>query len=200
MPDDLLRHVIGPTPYSSWWLWVAVLLLVVLIVWYAGVFVLTMPADGCATCPSSERRAASWSGAASPGRCVEIGERYRAGDLAAAPAGGGGQPRTCAASCTQATGVRAEYMQVEHIAASELASAAPLLAQLNDAQFNAASRVDVGRGQRIRRGADPIVDLTWWVVAIAGCVGSGGLHRGRAAATDGRRTQAAAAAGQRRHG
>ena len=41
--DDLLRHVIGPTPYSLWWLWLAVLLLLVLILWYAGVFLLTMP-------------------------------------------------------------------------------------------------------------------------------------------------------------
>jgi hypothetical protein len=35
-------------------------------------------------------------------------------------------------------------MQLDDIAASELAAAAPLLAQLNDAQFNAASQVDVG--------------------------------------------------------
>ena len=43
MPDDLLRHVIGPTPYSSLWLWLAIALSVLLVGWYAGVFLFTMP-------------------------------------------------------------------------------------------------------------------------------------------------------------
>ena len=39
MPDDLLRHVIGPTPYSAWWLWTAIALTVALVLFYVGVFV-----------------------------------------------------------------------------------------------------------------------------------------------------------------
>ena len=63
-------------------------------------------------------------------------------------------------------------MQVDDIAASELAAAAPVLTELNDAQFNARRHGRTsGRVSDIGRGADPIVDLTWWVVAIAGCVG-----------------------------
>ena len=42
------------------------------------------------------------------------------------------------------TGVRAEYMQLDDVADSALAPAAPLLAELSDAQFNDLSHVDVG--------------------------------------------------------
>lgn len=142
MPDDLLRHVIGPTPYSSWWLWATVLLLVILIVWYAGVFALTMPARRLRDLPvvgalhddMVRRRFA---------RTVhQIGAKYRAGDLATAPAGAA-VSAALRGFLQQATGVRAQYMQVEQIAAGELARAAPLLEQLDDAQFNATSQVDI---------------------------------------------------------
>ncbi|MDT5069932.1 MAG: hypothetical protein QOK02_6087 [Mycobacterium sp.] len=142
MPDDLLRHVIGPTPYSSWWLSAAVLVFIVLIVWYAGVFALTMPARRLRELPVVgalhgdlvRRRFA---------RAVhQIGERYRAGELGAAAAGAA-VSAALRGFLQQATGVRAQYMQVEQIAGGELARAAPLLEQLDDAQFNAASRVDV---------------------------------------------------------
>lgn len=143
MPDDLLRHVIGPTPYSAWWLWIAALLLFVLIVWYAGVFVVTMPRRRLRDVPVlgavhgelvRRRFAATVRG---------IGARYRAGDLPAAQAGAA-VSRALREFLQQTTGVRVQYMQLEDIAAGELASAAPLLEQLNDARFNAASQVDVG--------------------------------------------------------
>jgi hypothetical protein len=143
VPDDLLRHVIGPTPYSSWWLWAAVLLLFVLIAWYAGVFVLTLPnrrlrdlpVVGAVRGDMMRRRFA---------RTVhQIGERYRSGDLDAASTGAA-VSAALRLFLEQATGVRAQYMQVEQIAAGELARAAPLLELLNDAQFNAASQVDIG--------------------------------------------------------
>ena len=142
MPDDLLRHVIGPTPYSSWWLWTAVLLLLVLIAWYAGVFMLTLPNRRLRDLPlvgavhgdMVRRRFA---------RAIhQIGARYRSGDLAAAQAGAA-ISSTLRGFLQQVTGVRAQYMQVDEIAAGELARAAPLLEQLIDAQFNAASQVDI---------------------------------------------------------
>ena len=72
-----------------------------------------------------------------------IGERYRAGELAAAPAAAA-VSRELRAFLHAATGARAEYMQMDAIAAGELASAAPVLAELIDAQFNADTVVDVG--------------------------------------------------------
>jgi hypothetical protein len=143
VPDDLLRFVSGPTPYSSWWLWVTALLLLVLIGWYAAVFLLTMPARqfralpfiGATRSELLKRRFA---------RAVRtVGDRYRAGELAAAPAAEA-VSRELRVFLRQATGARAEYMQVDDIAAGQLASAAPVLTDLIDAQFNADSTVDVG--------------------------------------------------------
>lgn len=143
MSDELVRFVIGPTPYSSWWLWLAVALLVALIGWYVAVFVFTMPGRrirdlpviGAARGELAKRRSA---------RAVRaIGERHRAGEMAAAPAAAA-ISRELRTFLHATTGTRAEYMQIEAIEASELASAAPVLTQLLDAQFNADSSVDVG--------------------------------------------------------
>ncbi|MGV0743382.1 hypothetical protein [Mycolicibacterium sp. XJ870] len=142
MPDDLLRHVIGPAPYSSSWLWLAVVLLLILIAWYTAVFVLTVPGRrlrdlpvvGPARAELIKRRAT---------RAVRtIGNQYRTGDLAAAPAGAA-LSRELRTFLHAATGIRAQYMQVDDIAASALAPAAPVLSDLTDIQFNHLSTVDV---------------------------------------------------------
>lgn len=143
MPDDLLRYVIGPSPYSSSWWWLAGVLIVVLIAWYTAVFVLTssqqrlrdLPILGAAREELIKRRAT---------RAVRtIANRYRAGDLAAAPAGAA-LSRELRTFLHAATGIRAQYMQVDDIAASTLARAAPILSELTDVQFNDRSTVDVG--------------------------------------------------------
>jgi hypothetical protein len=51
--------------------------------------------------------------------------------------------RTVRSFLHQATGERAQYLQIGAMAGGDLAPAAPLLAQLADAQFNAESRIDV---------------------------------------------------------
>jgi hypothetical protein len=142
VPDDLLRHVIGPTPYSSWWLWTAVLLLVVLIAWYAGVFVLTLPNRRLRDLPLVGAVHGDMVRRRFARTIHQIGERYRSGDLAAAQAGAA-ISSALRGFLQQVTGVRAQYMQVDEIAAGELARAAPLLEQLVDVQFNAASQVDI---------------------------------------------------------
>lgn len=143
MPDDLLRFVGGPTPYSAWWLWLALVLLVVVISWYIGVFVWTLPSQRLRRLPVVRavhgtllrRRFARTIGS--------VGEQYRAGDLSAAQAGAQ-MSGTLRSFLHQATGTRAQYMHVDDIGSSELAAAAPLFSALNDAQFNAASPVNVG--------------------------------------------------------
>jgi hypothetical protein len=72
-----------------------------------------------------------------------IGDRYRAGDLAAAPAGEA-VSRELRRFLRQVSGVRAEYMQIEDVENSEIAPAAPVLAHLVDVRFNTASDLDVG--------------------------------------------------------
>ncbi|CAN5555621.1 hypothetical protein BH09ACT7_BH09ACT7_44860 [soil metagenome] len=143
MPDDLLRFVSGPTPYSSSWIWVAVLLLLALIGWYAGIFVLTMPGRRMRNLPVISATRSELLKRRCARAVRAIGDRHRAGDLAAAPAAEA-VSRELRAFLHQATGTRAEYMQVDAIAASGLASAAPVLTDLIDAQFNADSTVDVG--------------------------------------------------------
>jgi hypothetical protein len=141
--DELLRFVSGPTPYSSWWLWLAVSLSVLLIGWYAGVFVFTMPGRRIRGLPVIGAARSELVKRRSMRAVRAIGERYRAGELGAAPAAAA-VSRELRSFLHAATGTRAEYMQLDAIAASELAAAAPMLTDLTDAQFNADSVVDVG--------------------------------------------------------
>ncbi len=143
MSDELIQFVIGPTPYSSRWLWLAVLLLLVLIAWYAAVFVFTLPGRRIRALPVIGAARDELVKRRSVRRVRAIAERHRAGALAAAPAAAA-LSRELRAFLREATGVRAEYMQLGAIAAGELASAAPVLTKLVDAQFNADSTVDVG--------------------------------------------------------
>ena len=53
--------------------------------------------------------------------------------------------RTLRSFLHQATGERAQYMQLRAVAASDLAPAAPVLEALGEAQFDKASTADVGQ-------------------------------------------------------
>ncbi|MCT7658500.1 hypothetical protein [Mycobacterium deserti] len=142
MPDDLLRFVSGPTPYSAWWLWLGAALLLIVIGWYVGVFVWTMPSSrlrhlrGIRSVHARmlRRRFARTVGS--------VGARYRSGELSASEAGAQ-MSRTLRSFLHQATGTPAQYMHVDDIESSELAAAAPTFSALNDAQFNTVSPVDV---------------------------------------------------------
>jgi hypothetical protein len=144
VPDDLLRHVVGPTPYSSWYPWLALILVAIVVGWYVGVVLFTsrarrlrdVPLVGAARDRMIRHRFA---------RAVnEIGARYRAGELEAAPAGAA-ISRELRRFLHRATGVPAEYMQLDDIARSEIAPAARVLGDLTDVRFNAASQFDVGQ-------------------------------------------------------
>nr|MDP9168697.1 hypothetical protein [Actinomycetota bacterium] len=81
MPDDLVGHLIGPTPYSAGWAWMAVGLSLVLVGWYVGVVVVTMPRRRLRTVPligAAHDRLVRLRFA----RAVRaVGDRYRAGQL-----------------------------------------------------------------------------------------------------------------------
>lgn len=142
MPGDLLRHLFGPQPYSPWWLWLAVLMLLAVIGWYAGVFVWTLPSQRLRRIPVVRRTHARVLRRRFARRVQGIAEEHDAGRLLA-PAACGAISRTVRSFLHQATGVRAQYLQVGAMADANLAGAAPLLTRLGDAQFNAESRVDV---------------------------------------------------------
>ena len=142
MPDDLLRHVFGPQPYSSWWLWWAVLVLLAVGCWYAGVFVWTLPSDRLRRIP-----VARWIHArlirGRFARCVQrIADEHRDG-RASAPATCAAISQTVRSFLHQATGARAQYLHIEAMTDGQLAAAVPLLTRLGDAQFNANASVDV---------------------------------------------------------
>ena len=71
-----------------------------------------------------------------------IDARHRAGELSRAEAGAQ-ISRTLRSFLHQATGTPAQYMHLEAIVASDLATAGPLFSDLNDAQFNAGSPVSI---------------------------------------------------------
>ncbi|MDX1883424.1 hypothetical protein [Mycolicibacterium sp. 120270] len=143
MPDDVLNFVFGPSPYSAAWLWLGLALLLVVVSWYVGVIVWTLPADRLRSIPWIRDLHSKLLRRKFVRAIQSIDGRYRAGELSAAEAGHA-MSRTLRSFLHHATGTRAQYMHVEAIRSGDLADAAPVLAALNDAQFNTASPVDVG--------------------------------------------------------
>jgi hypothetical protein len=142
VPDDLLRHVIGPQAYSSWWLWLGLLLIVSVIGWYAGVFVWTLPSHRLRRIPVVRRLHARLIRNRFARRVRSIADEHGAGQMSA-PVACAAISRTVRSFLHQSTGARAQYLHVEAMADAELAAAAPLLTRLGDAQFNAQTTVDV---------------------------------------------------------
>ncbi|BBY37820.1 hypothetical protein MMAN_19540 [Mycobacterium mantenii] len=142
MPDDLLRYLFGPQPYSSWWLWLAVLLMLAVSGWYAAVFVWTLPSHQLRRIPAV-RRVHAWLIRNRFARGVQgIADEHAAGRMSA-PAACGAISRTVRSFLHQATGTRAQYLHVGAMADANLSAAEPLLTRLGNAQFNAEARVDV---------------------------------------------------------
>lgn len=143
MPDDVLQFVFGPSPYSASWLWLGLALLTLVIAWYVGVVVWTLPAHRLRSIPGVRSLHSKLLRRKFVRAIRSIDERHRAGELSASQASHE-MSRTLRSFLHQATGTRAQYMHVEAIRSGDLAQAAPLFAALNDAQFNTTSRVDLG--------------------------------------------------------
>jgi hypothetical protein len=142
VPDDLLRFVGAPSPYSASWLWIALVLLLVVIAWHTTVFVWTLPAQRLRSMPVIRDIHANLLRRRFARTIRSIDERYRNGNLSAAQAGTQ-MSRTLRSFLHLATGTRAQYMHVDDVKSSDLADAAPLLLSLNDLQFNTDSQVGV---------------------------------------------------------
>jgi hypothetical protein len=144
VPDDLLRYVSGPMPYSPWWLWLGLFLLFIVIVWCAGVFVWTLPSHRLRRIPVVRSLHAALLRRRFARTIRSVDKQYRAGELSAAQACAQ-MSRTLRSFLHQATGTWAQYMHVDDIGSSDLAKAAPLFSELNDAQFNTTSHVEVSK-------------------------------------------------------
>ncbi|CAM3173677.1 hypothetical protein BST27_25030 [Mycobacterium intermedium] len=138
MPDELLRHVFGPQSYSWTWLWLAVLLISLVIGWYAGIFVWTQPSERLRRMPVVRRMHARLIRFRFARRVRGIADEHVAGRMSAAAASAA-IARTIRSFLHQVTGERAQYLHIETLtvaAGGQLAPAVPLLTRLGDAQFN----------------------------------------------------------------
>ena len=144
MPDDLLEFVGDPPGYSMWWLWLGLALLLLVIAWYAVVLVATMPSQRLRRIPVLRAVHARVLRYRFSRTVRSITRRHRSGELSREHASAA-LSRTLRSFLHQATGTRAQYMQLRAVAASDLAVAAPLLAALGDAQFAKSSTADIGR-------------------------------------------------------
>jgi hypothetical protein len=142
VPDDLLRYLLGPAPLPSWWTWLAIVLALLLIGWYAALLFWTRPPERQRIPRFVQRAHAALLRRRFAGSVRRIIERYRTGELDAADAGAA-LSRTLRDFLHAATGAAAQYMQLDELAEGELSRAAPLLARINDIQFNARSTEDV---------------------------------------------------------
>jgi hypothetical protein len=142
VPDDLLRFISGPTPYSPWWLWFGLALIVLVISWYATIFVWTMSSERLRHIPVIRTLHSEVLRRRFIRSIRRIEARHRAGELSRAEAGTQ-ISRTVRSFLYLATGTPAQYMHVGAIGASDLAAAGALFSELNDARFNAGSPVNV---------------------------------------------------------
>ena len=144
MPDDVLQFIFGPSPYAASWLWLGLALLILVIAWYVGIVVWTLPAHRLRAIPAVRSVHSKLLRRKFVRAIRSIDRQYRAGDMSAAEASRQ-LSRTLRSFLHQATGTPAQYMHVKSIQSGDLAEAAPLFASLNDAQFNTASPVDVSQ-------------------------------------------------------
>jgi hypothetical protein len=144
VPGDLLRYVGGPTPYLSWWPWLAAILLLVVIGWYTAVFVATLPTSRLREIQALRVLHARLTRRRFAGGIRHIGEQRRRGELSDAQAYDQ-MSHTVRSFLHQATGVGAQYLHVDEIAAGDLAPAAPLIAALRDARFDTTADADPDR-------------------------------------------------------
>lgn len=144
MPDDLLRFVSGPTPYSWWWLVLAIALVGVVIACYAAIFTATLPSQRLRALPGVGPLHDRVLRERYVRRIAGIDADLRAGKLTA-PEAGAAVDHAVRSFLSQATGARVQYMHVDDIATGRLAVAAPLLAELGDLRFNSDSRTDAGQ-------------------------------------------------------
>jgi hypothetical protein len=142
VPDDLLRFVGGTPPYSLGWLWLALTLVLLVIAWYATVFIWTLPSHQLRRLPAIRSLHAHVLRRRFSRSIRDALSRHRSGSLSA-PDAGARISRTLRSFLHQTTGTPAQYMHVGAIMDSELAAAAPVFAALNDVQFNSESREDV---------------------------------------------------------
>jgi hypothetical protein len=122
-------------------LWLGLVLLAVVIAWYAAVFVATMPGSRLRRIRVVRDVHGRLLRRRFAGSIHRITDCRRRGELSDAQAYAQ-MSHTVRSFLQQATGIRAPYLHVDEIGAGALAPAAPLIAALRDARFDTTAGAD----------------------------------------------------------
>lgn len=140
--DDLLRFIGQPPPPPVWWLVLAAVLVVAILGWCAGVMVWTAAPHRLRRIPVLRDLHARLLRRRFARTVRQTTQAYRERTLSGAQTGAA-YSRALRSFLYLRTGIRAQYLHLPDLAASELASAVPLLMVLHDAQFNNETRADI---------------------------------------------------------
>jgi len=154
--DDLLRFIGAPLPASPWWLALAIVLVVLVVTWWVGVIVWTMPPQRLRTVPLLGDLHATLIRRRFTRSIRQTSHLYVQQALSPGQASAT-YGRTVRAFLFLRTGIRAQYLHLGELAGGDLAAAVPLLAKLHDAQFNTDARTDVAA---LGRSAEELI-RTW---------------------------------------
>ena len=169
MAGDSLKWIVAPLPYSVFWAVLGVLLILLVVGWFVGVLVWTLPVERLRTIPvlrDISARVLQRKFSAAVGR---VDERYRAGELNSRQAYAE-MSRILRNFVYDRTGVRAQYMALGEVAHSSAAAAAPVVSALYARQFDLGDRPDVAVAVGPGAECDPIMELRWWWIVIVGLV------------------------------
>lgn len=156
--DDLLRFLGGPLPLPQWWSLLPVLLVLLVITWCAGVLTWTLPPERLRTLPLLRSAHATVVRRHFLRSIHDITQQFHERTLTPAQTSAA-YDRVVRSFLAVRTGIRAQYLHLEDLANTDtrLAKAVPLLAALDDAQFNTHTRSDL---TALGRSAEELV-RTW---------------------------------------
>jgi hypothetical protein len=150
--SEYLKWIVAPLPYSVFWAVLGVLLMLLVIAWFVGVLVWTLPVERLRTIPvirDISARVLQRKFSAAVGR---VDEHYLAGELNSRQAYAE-MSRILRNFVFYRTGVRAQYMALDEVAHSTAAAAAPVVSALYARQFELADNPDVAAAAHQVRSA-----------------------------------------------
>lgn len=151
MPNDYLRWIVAPLPYSVLWLVFGIILVMLVIGWCVGVFVWTLPVEKLRTIPVIRDITARVLRRKFSAAIDDVRKEHDAGALNSRQAHGA-MSRVLRTFIYMRTGVRAPYMSLGEVAHSGAAGAAPVVAQLYSGQFEIGDDTNVAATAAAVRG------------------------------------------------
>lgn len=140
--DDLLRFIYAPLPFSQAWLFGGLGLIGVVVIWYASLYLWTLPPQRLRRIPLLRNMHAALVRRRFGRSIRHTCGLYRQGAMTSAQACAA-LSRTLRSFLYVTTGARAQYLHVSEMSHGRLTTAVPLLVALGDAQFNTSTQIDI---------------------------------------------------------